>query len=294
MKENKMHVWSCENEKDFYPSREVYTEIPSGFYSVKFSQEYGVYISKIKDKQDETLDIISSSYKKVKKDFDKFWSLEKKYKEYGLQYSRRVLLYGHPGNGKKYIAKRIANHFLQKHNGLVLYFEDVDDVKKAIRHIKEIEPNRKILVVMENVGILLEKFGIPAVASILKDISSEDNLYIISTTNHEERVSEYISDKPNMFDLKLEIGYPTLAERKKYIKTFISKVDVSDSEKGVETIAEDTDGLSLGYIRNLLESYFIYNYDYDKKLEEANDMKENIMNSYYPDDSKNGEPGIGF
>lgn len=294
MKNKQTHVWTCDNEMDYFPSRPVISSLPSGFYFTKYSSDFGAYISKFEPKLDNNIEISKKIYSLVEKDFDKFWNISDKMKESGLEVRRSIMLHGQPSNGKKYIAKRIGEKFVKEYSGLVLYSEDPEDLKKIIKQIRLVEGSpRKIMVVIENLGIVLEKYGAQSVISLLKGVTNEQGIYIIATTNYEDRIADYVSDKPRMFNQKFLVGYPDKKERKEYISELISKMKESVSQTKINKIAKDTEGLSIGHIRTLVESHFLFEYNYKEILDELKTMKENIESSFYKIE-ENQNKSIGF
>jgi SpoVK/Ycf46/Vps4 family AAA+-type ATPase len=289
MANKKSIVWTCENGKDFYPTRPVVKNLPSGVYTLKYSQDFGVYLSNFSYKNDQPLAIMDTDFKKIKGDLDKFMSLKDNYSQTEIEYNRAVLLHGEPGCGKKHLIRRTVEHFLKKHNGIVIYADEPTDLKKVLSYISEEDRDAKVMVILEDIGILLEKYGIPSVVSIFKSKDNVDGVYIIATTNYEERVGEYLSDKPGVFEEKFLIDYPSLANRKKYIKLLSEKFNLKID---IKKFSDDTDGLSLGHIKNLVESVCLFDYKYEDKLEELREMKENITSSIYSSGQAQG--GIGF
>ena len=57
-------------------------------------------------------------------------------------------------------------------------------------------------------------------------------------------------------------------------------------------VSKDTADLSLGHIRSLIESHFVFGYDYKEALEDLIEKKENIKSSFYSTDDI--QQNIGF
>jgi SpoVK/Ycf46/Vps4 family AAA+-type ATPase len=284
---NNSIVWTCENGKDFYPSRLVTKDIPKGIYSIKFSPEYGTYLSLLEFNDDKTTELLYENFEEINDDFRKFLSLEEKYKKSGIEFNRAVLLHGHPGCGKKYLARRLAQSF----DGITLYADEPEDLKRMVSLIKTNDSNAKILVIIEEIGYLLEKNGITSVMEIFKSKENSDGVYIVATTNFEEKVNEYLANKPGVFEEKILVDYPEEEDRLKYITHLAKSLDIDIDKKRIAKISKDTEDLSLGHIKNLIESVFLYDYHYDDKLEDIKKAKENMLFSLY---SANNMNGIGF
>ena len=94
-----------------------------------------------------------------------------------------------------------------------------------------------------------------------------------------------------MFEEKFFIEYPDEVERGQYIKSLYEILDIKCTKNKINKISKDTDSLSIGHIKNLIESVELYEYNYSDKLEELLEMKESIITSTYSD---NASRNIGF
>jgi len=280
-------VWSSEDGKEFYPSKPVLTSIPHGVYSLKYSSEYGGFISKIDFKTDNSISLLNYYYKNIKEDFDNFLKLKSKYKSSGIEFNRAILIHGHPGCGKKYLCRRLAESF----DGITIYVDDPTDLSQFIKYIKESNDGCNILIILEEVGISLEKYGISAIKNILKSNENTDGIYVAATTNFENKIAEFLTDKPGMFEEKFFIEYPDEAERGQYIKSLYEAFEIDVAKSKITKISKDTKGLSLGHIKNFIESVELYGYSYTDKLAELLEMKDNVIASTYSD---NEQRNIGF
>lgn len=289
---NNIIVWTSEGGKNFYPSRPMLKTIPNGIYKVDYSMDYGSFLSKLEEKNDGKLEILNSYFEILVNDLKTFCELETLYKNSQLEFNRAILLYGEPGCGKKYLANRLANYFVDNIGGIAIYLDEPTDFSKMVFSIKnsDIKQNTKVFVIIEEVASFVENYGTKALSDILKKISNEDGVYLVATTNFEERVGDYISDRPGMFEQKMLIDYPDDIDRNIYIKLLIEKFAIKTKIK-INKISLDTEGLSLSHIKNFIESVFVFGYSYEEMLEELKIMKENTSSSLYP---PNMDENIGF
>ena len=282
-------TWISENEKDYYPNKYIENKLPSGMYVSKYSQEFGEYLSKFNWNSDLPFSFFGNSFNLIKDDLDTFWSLKDKYKVNGLEFNRAIMLHGEPGCGKKYLCRRVAEYFIESYNGIVIYSDEPSDLKGIIENLK-LNSNKedKIMVVIEDAGILLEKNGVSSTSDIFKNKENEDGIYYLLTTNYEEKFGQYISDKPGYVEKSFLIDYPELKEIEQYIKSLSIAMEIKINPK---KIAKDVLGLSIGHIRNLIESHFIFGYNYKETLLELKEKQENIIKQFY---SSADSSDIGF
>ena len=290
MKNNTNKItWISENGKDYYPNRYTEKKLPSGIYTSKYSQDFGEYLSRFEWKNDFPINYLDNEFDTIKDDLDIFWSIEKKYKTNGLEFNRAIMLHGHPGCGKKYLCRRVADYFVENYNGIVIYSDEPSDLKVILENIK-LNSNKppKIMVVIEDAGILLEKNGISSMTGVFKDKENEDGVYYLLTTNFEEKFGDYISDKPGYIEKSFLIDYPDKKEIESYVKQLLVFMEV---KADVKQISKDVEGLSIGHIRNLIESHFIFGYEYEETLMDIKDKQKNIIKQFY---SSSESYDIGF
>lgn len=273
-------VWSSENGKDFYPSESCYPQIPNGIYSLKFSPENGSYLSKIDFKTDKPLSILNSYFEDINSDFKNFLNLKEKYKNSNIEFNRAILIHGQPGCGKNYLCRRVAESF----KGITIYIEDPIDLNNVTSAIKESNGDLPILVVIEEIGLILERYGVAPFKNLLKSNENNDGIYLLATTDFEHRIGA-LTDLPGMFEEKFFIEYPDEVERSQYIKILSDSLDLKINKNRISKISKDTEGFSIGNIKNLLESVELYGYNYSDKLEELSDMQHNLIETNYSDES---------
>jgi SpoVK/Ycf46/Vps4 family AAA+-type ATPase len=275
---NKSIVWDCANGTDYIPSKPISTKLPDGIYKTKFTPELGIHLTKMDFKNDVAFPILEDIYDLLKDDVDKFIENKERYKKSKIQRNRASLLYGYPGSGKKHLAKRIAQSF----KGIVLYSEEISDIKQIMPYIKNNRPSADVLVIIEEVAVCLEVSGIPAVVDLFKSKDKEDGVYIIATTDYENRVKEYLTDKPGIFGQKFKVGIPSEEDRLNYINFLNNALNLKITPNQINKITKETDGLVLENIKNLIESVFIYDFEYKSKLEDLKEMQEHLLEMMYP------------
>jgi ATP-dependent 26S proteasome regulatory subunit len=84
--------------------------------------------------------------------------------------------------------------------------------------------------------------------NIVDGFASNQGVVILATTNHPEQIDPALLDRGGRFDSKYHFELPAKTERASYIKQWnddIKKSPMRLSDKGIDEIAESTDGFSL-------------------------------------------------
>jgi SpoVK/Ycf46/Vps4 family AAA+-type ATPase len=198
----------------------------------------------------------------VMSDLDIFWKAETKdkYEKFGLIYKRGILMHGKPGVGKSASIYKICQNFVQQ-GGIVFYDPQPAALYMMVKQIQVIEPERRILAVFEEVEHLIRD---TTFLSILDGEKQLNNVAYIATTNYIKQIPERIKNRPSRFARVIEVGFPSLVDRKTYLSHVLGNVI---DTKTLNEVAELTEGFVLDQVKDVVISHFVFDYSLDISIE---------------------------
>lgn len=240
----------------YMPTTATVKYLPSGIYDVRVGQ-HGVYADPLNIKDGLLLELPEMRSEHVLQLVEKFWESEKDYKhgnEYvngGAIFKVGVMLYGPPGSGKSCTIKLLMKKIV-KNGGTVFLGNSVhpNDLSKFLKVFSEIEPNRKIIVVLEDFDSLTQRFKEDDYLQLLDGTMSIDNVLFIATTNYPEKLDPRIYNRPGRFTHVIKVGLPTKEARTAYLKAILKKHD------DVEYIVRNTENFSIDHLSALVNAAY--------------------------------------
>lgn len=184
-------------------------------------------------------------------EIERFWKLRAEFKKYGFLHKRGFLLYGVPGGGKTSTLNQIMSDTVAK-DGLVV-LAPVGPPAALIgmlRSLREIEPTRNVLVVMEDLDTLI-RYGEVELLSLLDGEHAIDNVVFLATTNYIERLPARVVNRPSRFDKQILISGPDADMRRKYLASRHMEGAV------LEAFVAASHGLSMAHLKELIISVAI-------------------------------------
>jgi SpoVK/Ycf46/Vps4 family AAA+-type ATPase len=157
---------------------------------------------------------------------------------------------------------------IRKVGGFSIIVDDPEDDGAAIRRLREVEPDRPILAIVEEIDMQIAPYNEADWASLLDGELNVDNIIWLATTNNLEKLHPRFRNRPSRFDVVVEVGMPTKNDRARYI---VSKFKDIDAEL-LNKIAIDTEGFSLAHLKEFLVSTYCLEASYDDALKRLKGM----------------------
>jgi hypothetical protein len=231
-------------------------KLSPGLYEIRHTNS-GIVYEKIETKRDELLRFEDPTHKAILTDMDDFWKRKPHYENMKFLHNRALLMFGPPGSGKSCIT-RLATDDLVKKGDVVFTCRNIYDLVGALKTFREVEPERRCLVVMEDI----DEMGEHALLQLLDGSDAVDNIMYLGTTNYIDRLPKRVL-RPGRFDRKIEVNHPPATGREAY---FRAKLGAFADDKDIKKLVDATDGFSFGHLRELLTSVFCLGHDINSVL----------------------------
>ena len=243
-----------QRDNDFFPSGKIVRvkTIPTGVYKLMQTMSGDIFASKMDILNEPLITFPNFVSTQIINEVNHFWSKEvrNKYEKRNLLYKRGILLHGKYGTGKTSVIMKIIEDQL-KNGSLVFYCPSPSFLSEFSKIIREIEGDRKILVVYEDFEKMLA-LNEQDFLSLLDGEMQIDNVVYLASTNYINQIPNRIKDRPSRFATVIEVGLPDEDTRKVYIesKTF------PEENIDIELWVKKTEGLTIDQIKDLIISVF--------------------------------------
>jgi SpoVK/Ycf46/Vps4 family AAA+-type ATPase len=172
------------------------------------------------------------------------------------------------------------NDIINEMGGIVISVtneQTVDGYLEIIPKLRQIEPDRPIIVILEDIdAIASESSWVKSqLLNILDGVDQISNVVYIATTNDPEKLAEHITNRPSRFDRRINVPVPGEEVRRKFLQC---KIEGTDIELDIDKWVKDTKELSLSHLKELFISVHLLDQDYDKSLAHLKGMKEKPRN----------------
>jgi AAA+ superfamily predicted ATPase len=244
----------------FFFVNNVEEKLPPGTYRIQYRGGRMCFVPE-HIKTDEIIHLEHSLQDSIIADIQKFWTKKEIYEKFGLLHKRGVLLHGPQGSGKTAVVYQLCEE-IRKVGGFSIIVDDPEDDGAAIRRLREVEPDRPILAIVEEIDMQIAPYNEADWASLLDGELNVDNIIWLATTNNLEKLHPRFRNRPSRFDVVVEVGMPTKNDRARYI---VSKFKDIDAEL-LNKITIDTEGFSLAHLKEFLVSTYCLEAPYSATL----------------------------
>lgn len=180
--------------------------------------------------------------KTISERINKFFNKINVYYDHGIEVPKRgILLYGPPGTGKSTtIGKVCSEYALDGKTAIVVWTTDkfeAMDVKDFIKSFSYEGVERLILVAEDIGGVEVSEVKMKSDPSLLSLLDNQEKTFkiptlILATTNFPEIFLGNLTNRPNRFDDKIEVGFPDASYRAELLR-FFNKKETTEVELGL-------------------------------------------------------------
>ncbi len=244
------------------PTRKTIETLRPGVYRIEQSMS-GPYFEQHDFATDELLRFKGCGYDEVMEEVEKFWQLGDDFEKFGFTHTHGVLLTGKPGMGKSCLIKLLMESIVS--NGDVVFsVRSTHTLVEGIKAFREVEPNRKAFVVLEDVDDMISYSSAEHALLELMDGDAQVNkLLFIATSNYPERLPERMT-RVGRFGRQFEVVAPPAEGRKLYL---MHKIGKYETQEKIDAIVKSTEGLGFNHLKNLILSVYCFKRDMNTTVE---------------------------
>lgn len=275
--------WAA-NHDSFWGAASTYDQLPAGCYACEYSPNVGYVLTKHYLVLDDLLALPDQATNDILDEFDIFWQRKAEFNARKFVFKRGFLLWGPPGGGKTSTVLLLMQKLIKDRNGVVLLIDRPDFAGGCLQLARSIEKERPIICIMEDFDALVERYGENNFLSLLDGEAQVGNIVFLATTNYPERLDKRFVDRPSRFDTIKEIGMPSAAARRVYLKTKEPTLKKAELEEWV-TLSED---FSIAHLKEMIIAVKCLGQGVGEAVGRLREMMQ------APPKSTNGATGAGF
>jgi hypothetical protein len=242
--------------------------LPAGAYTISILEGCVYFVAK-KMLTDNLIQLDDSNSIQVIEGIQLFWQRKQKFLDRGVLFKRGILMWGPPGSGKTVTLTLLVEDLINR-GGIVLLVQSPGAAVLALEVLRKIEPNRPLIVVLEDVEEIIKNYGEHDLLALLDGEHKTDNVVNIATTNYPEMLGARIINRPSRFDEVIKIGMPSPGMRKQYLKHVLR----NEKEKyPIDRWVKDTDTMSIAHLKELVVAVTCLEQPYDQVINRLKSMK---------------------
>lgn len=208
-------MWA-RHDNAYFGCDEAVDKLPSGMYTIETSQSQGLYFKHFEPDLDDLITLPDSASENVFKHIEKFWSSEESYNRFNVVWKRGVMLWGPPGSGKTTCVHMLAKAVIER-GGIAVFVKHPDVAHMGLSMFRRIEPERPVVVIMEDIDAIVHKYGEAELLALLDGELQIRKVLYIATTNYPEKLDPRLMNRPSRFDVIQAIKMPSDEARRQYL-----------------------------------------------------------------------------
>lgn len=270
-------------------------QLKGGFYEPSYDDRNNPCLKSIEVEMPELFVLQDETHDKILNDIENFWGNEERYRKFNSIYKRNILLYSVPGNGKTSLINIIARRLIERYNGVVMMINKVHNLYsygEMMQQLKEIEPSRKVIVVIEDFENLANNPDASSTLLQMLDGNLQfDNVITIATTNTPSMLGSRYVARPSRFNLVIEHKKPNEKARRDYIGKKLASggidIETEQTKADIERIVEKTENYTFDFLKEAVQAIYVDGIPEDNVFKRLNDTIATGANIKLTDDFSN-------
>ena len=199
-----------------------------------------------------------------------------------------MLLFGPPGSGKSTVLNKVSRRYGNDGKTAVLLWAtdkfDASNVKDFIKSFEYQGVERFILIAEDIGGVEVSNARIQSESSLLSLLDNQEKTFkistmIIGTTNYPENFMGNLTNRPNRFDDKINVGFPP-AEARVELLRFFDKDNLANEEAVNLIASKKCQEFTPSHIREVIIRSAIYDRHVTETITEMLDEIKNFKNAF--------------
>jgi hypothetical protein len=280
----KKNQWSIVGSGRYLASSLTVKTLPSGVYTFQNSN-LGIIFRTNLIQTDNLINFPDSLFSSIINEVDRFWDIGDNFKKYGFLHRRGYLFYGPAGGGKSCLIQRICQNVVSK-GGIVFITGNIQPKLsfEGLRAFREVEPDRKIVCIFEDIDSLIREWGDAELLMLLDGENQVDKVINIASTNYPELLDKRIVARPRRFDRIVKIGMPNTEIREVY---FQNKLGMNGKDEDLNKWVRYSEGFSFAALSELVISVKCLGNSFDDSVKRLKDLNVKKSSSEF-EESKVG------
>lgn len=254
-------MWEV-NGQAYFPSDYTVKGLPPGYYVIEHNNR-GFYFYKTPMNLDDLIVLPDSASERILKHIEYFWTREAQFRSLGFLWKRGIMLYGPAGGGKTSTLQLLSKRIIEK-GGLSIYLKNPHNTSRGLEILRRIEPDRPIIVLLEDIDALIKDYGESEILAILDGELQIDNVVFIATTNYPENLDKRLINRPSRFDIIEKIGMPTTQARKVYLEIKNPRLQKDPDE--LDKWVRNSRGFSVAHLKEMVLAVEALGEDFDTAI----------------------------
>jgi len=279
-------MWSVSGDY-YFPCEKTVECVPPGQYIPTISDQRGPFLVRKEIDLDELFNLPDCKSDGVIRSIKEFWTKKEIFTKFKFLWKRGILLWGPPGSGKTSCLQQVSLEVIAM-GGVSLYCINPDVTAEVLRIFRRIEPERPVLVIIEDIDSVVENQGEHSILALLDGELQIDNVVFIATTNYPEKLDKRLSKRPSRFDDVVYIGMPSKESRRLYFQR--KNPRLLDNKEELENWVNVTEGFSIAFLKEVVVAVECLGSGFEETIERLKKLQQNKQTSESTPDT----PSIGF
>jgi len=272
----------------YRPAGGAVAKIVPGIYTME-NDNTGWFLSPCEFPSDKLLRLPGMPIEFILDQINKFWDRRELFENVGLLHKRGILMYGPAGCGKTSIIRLLSDDIV-KRGGIVLMITNCRLSEEVLRGVRQIEPDRPILTIIEDIETFMgqaeESSSARALLSFLDGETQVNHIVHLATTNKPQELEDRIVKRPGRFDVIVQLLQPVRGAREAYLRNILKDFM---AEREFQAMVNATEGMGLAHLREVIVAHYCLGHGLQETLKR---LKGNIKDKLKI--SKGDDHGLGF